>query len=110
MTEQMSDPLGKLSTRERQVAERYARGESYKTIAEALFVSPSTVRSHLNKIYEKLGVHNKAELTPLILAASANTAGTEQPGSDAPTPPATDAAANSATLPALRNRLIGREQ
>ena len=63
MTEQMSDPLGKLSTRERQVAERYARGESYKTIAEALFVSPSTVRSHLNKIYEKLGVHNKAELS-----------------------------------------------
>ena len=33
----------------------------YKKIAEKLFISPHTVRTHTSKIYEKLHVNSKAE-------------------------------------------------
>ncbi|TIU63511.1 MAG: helix-turn-helix transcriptional regulator, partial [Mesorhizobium sp.] len=45
-----------LSDRERAVAERFAAGMTYREIGEALFIAPSTVRTHLAAIYEKLGV------------------------------------------------------
>jgi DNA-binding CsgD family transcriptional regulator len=58
-----SDPpaLG-LSNRENEVAEAYAAGQSYKEIARELGLSPTTVRSHLRTIFEKLGVTSKIEL------------------------------------------------
>ena len=40
-----------LSIRELEVAQRYAAGEDYKTIAQELAVSPSTIKGHLIKIY-----------------------------------------------------------
>ena len=51
-----------LSDRERAVAERFAAGMTYREISEALFIAPSTVRTHLAAIYEKLGVRNKVAL------------------------------------------------
>ena len=57
-----SGASGKLSEREGEVAELYARGETYKAIARALGIAPATVRKHLNAIYQKLGVSNKIEL------------------------------------------------
>ncbi len=51
-----SGASGKLSEREGEVAELYARGETYKAIARALGIAPATVRKHLNAIYQKLGV------------------------------------------------------
>lgn len=51
-----------LSTRELEVAQRYAIGEDYKTIAQKLLISPSTVKAHLNKIYLKLNINDKASL------------------------------------------------
>jgi DNA-binding NarL/FixJ family response regulator len=50
-----------LSTREREVLEQLAEGLSYTVIANNLFLSPSTVRKHIENIYKKLQVHNKLE-------------------------------------------------
>ncbi|OAP37656.1 adenylate cyclase [Sinorhizobium glycinis] len=55
-----------LSDRERAVAERFAAGLTYREIGEALFIAPSTVRTHLATIYGKLGVRNKIELASCI--------------------------------------------
>lgn len=51
-----------LSARERQIAEAYSAGQSYRQIAEQLFIAPATVRTHLGTIYRKLGVSTKIEL------------------------------------------------
>lgn len=51
-----------LSRRERDIAQRYATGASYKDIAEDLGISPATVRTHLQTIYRKRGVASKIEL------------------------------------------------
>lgn len=50
-----------LSKREVQVLEQLATGLSYTDIAENLFLSPSTVRKHIENIYKKLQVHSKIE-------------------------------------------------
>lgn len=50
-----------LSSREKEVLEQVAEGLSYMAIAENLFLSPSTVRKHIENIYKKLQVHNKLE-------------------------------------------------
>ena len=51
-----------LSPRELEVARAYSGGASYREIAERLFIAPTTVRTHLSKIYRKLGVSSKVEL------------------------------------------------
>ena len=51
-----------LSERERQVAERYVEGLSYKEIARALGIAPATVRTHANAVYRKLEVASRIEL------------------------------------------------
>lgn len=51
-----------LSPRELEVAHRFAAGADYKTIAQELSVSPSTIKVHLNKIYTKLAINGKASL------------------------------------------------
>ena len=51
-----------LSRRERQVAQEYARGLSHKQIARAWGSAPSTVRTQLQNIYRRLGVHTRTEL------------------------------------------------
>ncbi|HRD91794.1 MAG TPA: helix-turn-helix transcriptional regulator [Accumulibacter sp.] len=54
--------LGQLSAREREIAVRYARGETYSAIAAALSLSPPTVRNHIAHCFRKLAVNNKVEL------------------------------------------------
>jgi DNA-binding CsgD family transcriptional regulator len=51
-----------LSPVEEQVARLAAGGRSNVQIAEELFISRSTVKSHLSHIYAKLGVANRVEL------------------------------------------------
>ncbi len=46
-----------LSPRERDVLAEMTRGYTQKQIAARLFISPSTVNSHVQKIYERLHVH-----------------------------------------------------
>ncbi len=50
-----------LSKREVEVLEQLSKALSYKAIAENLFLSPSTVRKHIENIYKKLQVHSKIE-------------------------------------------------
>lgn len=50
-----------LSTREIEVLEKLKAGKDYKEIASDLFISPSTVRKHIENIYLKLQVHNKMQ-------------------------------------------------
>ncbi|WP_457616353.1 response regulator [Lutibacter sp.] len=51
----------KLSKREIEILEQLSKGLNYNNIAENLFISPSTVRKHIENIYKKLQVHNKME-------------------------------------------------
>lgn len=55
-----------LSQRELQIAQSYAGGETYQTIADALCIAPSTVRTHLATIYRKLEVSSKLELATYL--------------------------------------------
>jgi DNA-binding NarL/FixJ family response regulator len=48
-----------LSKREVQVLEQLSKGLDYKETAENLFISPATVRKHIENIYRKLQVNNK---------------------------------------------------
>ena len=49
-----------LSPREREVLELIAEGLSAPDIAKRLHVSPATVKTHLQSLYEKLGVSDRA--------------------------------------------------
>lgn len=51
----------KLSVRETEVLEQLSRGLNYNIIAQNLFLSPSTIRKHIENIYTKLQVHSKLE-------------------------------------------------
>jgi len=53
--------LLRLSPRERVVLARAAAGETNAVIAQALFVSPGTVRKHLEHIYDKLEARTRTE-------------------------------------------------
>lgn len=50
-----------LSEREIEVLEQLSKGLNYSKIAENLFLSPFTVRKHIENIYKKLQVHSKLE-------------------------------------------------
>lgn len=50
-----------LTTREIEVLEQLSKGLKYNAIADNLFLSPGTVRKHVENIYSKLQVHNKLE-------------------------------------------------
>ena len=50
-----------LSQRQQQILRLIAQGLSNEQIAERLFVAPSTIKTHINHLYAKLGVNNRAE-------------------------------------------------
>lgn len=50
-----------ISKREREVLDLLSKGYLYKEIADQLNITLSTVKRHLNHIYEKLQVQNKTE-------------------------------------------------
>ena len=49
-----------LSDREREVLIHLCEGDNYSTIAQKLFISGNTVRSHIKAIYRKLEVNSRA--------------------------------------------------
>lgn len=55
-----------LSTREKEVVILLEKGKSAPVIAEVLFISKSTVKTHMRHIYEKMQVHSKQELLSLL--------------------------------------------
>jgi len=50
-----------LSQREREVLELVVAGRTNGEIARTLFISQSTAKVHIRHIFEKLGVHTRAE-------------------------------------------------
>jgi DNA-binding CsgD family transcriptional regulator len=58
-----------LTQREREVLELIARGLDNAAIASQLSVSPKTVRNHINGIFEKLNIPNRAQA--IVLAREA---------------------------------------
>ena len=62
-----SSGLGSLTAREREVLNLLARGNSNREIAEELVITNKTVKNHLSRIYEKIGVHSRAEAIALWL-------------------------------------------
>jgi len=57
---------GGLTAAEHTIAGLAGKRLTNREIASQLVVSPKTVEYHLSRIYAKLGVHNRAELTQLI--------------------------------------------
>jgi RNA polymerase sigma factor (sigma-70 family) len=61
-SDQLTHPaLGRLSAREREILGQLAKGWSNRRIAEECFLSLNTVRTHVQNILVKLGVHSKLE-------------------------------------------------
>jgi DNA-binding CsgD family transcriptional regulator len=58
----LKEKLG-LTNREAEVLLWLARGKSNRDIAEILGLSPRTVNKHLEQVYSKLGVENRASAT-----------------------------------------------
>lgn len=56
-----------LSEREREILALVAGGFTDRQIGERLFISASTVRSHLDRISKKTGLRRRAELTRLAV-------------------------------------------
>ncbi|HEU0243408.1 MAG TPA: AAA family ATPase, partial [Candidatus Limnocylindrales bacterium] len=60
-----------LTETERQVAELAAGGLSSRQIAERAFLAPKTVGNVLGRVYDKLGIHSRAELGAVMAAQAA---------------------------------------
>jgi two-component system, NarL family, response regulator LiaR len=58
--------LQKLSQREKDVAILLKDGDSYKTVAQKLDITPRTVKAHATSIYAKLGVQDRIGLALLL--------------------------------------------
>jgi predicted ATPase/DNA-binding CsgD family transcriptional regulator len=55
-----------LTVRQYEVAELIARGLTNDQIAEAMVISPSTARAHIEHILERLGLHSRAQIAAWI--------------------------------------------
>jgi DNA-binding NarL/FixJ family response regulator len=60
-------PGGVLSLREQEVLHELAQGLGNRAIAERLYLSQDTVKSHLRNVYRKLGVSTRAEAVALYV-------------------------------------------
>jgi DNA-binding NarL/FixJ family response regulator len=76
-----------MSHREKEVLELVVLGLTNQQIAARLFLSESTVKSHLNSVYSKLGARSRSEATALTLDPTLDL-GLRLPGLLAATPAA----------------------
>jgi DNA-binding CsgD family transcriptional regulator len=68
LTEANLPGLGHLTTRELEITTRLSGGSRVPAIAKSLFLSQSTVRSHLGSIFFKLGVADQQQLLDAVRA------------------------------------------
>ena len=57
----VKDESFQLTVREKEILKCLVEGMSYKMIADACYISITTVHGHIKNIYEKLHVHSKSE-------------------------------------------------
>lgn len=67
---QPAPPLEGLTARECEIAGLIAEGLSNTDIAERLFVSTATVKTHINHIFAKTGLRDRAQLVAHVLGAN----------------------------------------
>jgi DNA-binding NarL/FixJ family response regulator len=60
-------PVNRLSLREREVLALLGRGWSNESIGSVLYISPHTVRTHVQNILEKLEMHSRLEAATLAM-------------------------------------------
>jgi DNA-binding NarL/FixJ family response regulator len=58
---------GVLTERECEIAALLLRGRTYKMVANELYLSENTVKTHIKNIYSKLNIRSKAELVSLLI-------------------------------------------
>ncbi|BDM65248.1 hypothetical protein NFHSH190041_27000 [Shewanella sp. NFH-SH190041] len=63
-----------LTCREREIGALLAQGYSNKDIAEHLYISQNTVKTHVSKVLQKMGVNSRGELTAKLSAGQLPTA------------------------------------
>ena len=59
-----------LTHREAEILRLVAQGYTNREVAARLYISPLTIRTHLEHIYEKLGVGNRTEAVARVLGTS----------------------------------------
>ncbi|XVV00896.1 response regulator [Actinosynnema sp. CA-248983] len=60
-----TDKLDVLTDREREVLAKVGAGQSNAEIAQSLFMSPATARTHVSRLLAKLGARDRAQLVAL---------------------------------------------
>jgi DNA-binding NarL/FixJ family response regulator len=68
-------PLGELTPRERGVLECIARGLDNAEIAASLGLSEKTVRNHITRVFDKIGVEHRYQAIVLARDAGLGAAG-----------------------------------
>ena len=63
--QELSDTAGSLSPREREVLARVAAGQTNKAIADPLYVSPNTFKSHVWSLLHKLRAETRVQLAAI---------------------------------------------
>lgn len=63
-----------LTASERRIAEMAAEGLGNREIAQALFVTVKTIETHLGHVFQKLDIHTRGQLAPLLGDAANETA------------------------------------
>lgn len=61
-----TNKVGSLSEKEKIILENMAKGKANKEIAADLFIELSTVKTHINSIYKKLGAANRTEAVEIF--------------------------------------------
>jgi DNA-binding NarL/FixJ family response regulator len=74
--------LGSLTDREREILELIGHGLANREIAERLYLSMATVKTHVNRVFAKLDLRDRAQAVVLAYET-----GIVRPHETAPTPP-----------------------
>jgi DNA-binding CsgD family transcriptional regulator len=75
----LTEVLDGLPPRKRQIVSALLQGERVPTIAASMFVSTSTIRSHLSAIFRVFGVGSQTELLSLLHSPDSGASGAGAP-------------------------------